>query len=66
MKTTASLAELRGLPDDQLGAKYSELKRSLYDARMRIQGLPASEILRIRRNVARILTIARERGLRIT
>lgn len=66
MKATETVADLRNLPDDKLGEKYSELKRSLYDARMRIQGLPSSEIRRIRRTVAQLLTIARERGLRIS
>ncbi|MCG3150838.1 MAG: hypothetical protein GEEBNDBF_00103 [bacterium] len=66
MKSDASLADLRNLPDQELGKKYSELKRKLYDARMRIQGLPSSEIRRTRRTVAQLLTIARERGLRIS
>lgn len=66
MKATHDLAEVRKLADSELAVRYSHLKRELYDARMRVQAIPTSEIQRLRKTIARVLTVARERNLKIS
>lgn len=70
MKTVEELAALRNLDDAALAKRFSELKRELYDVRFKSgagqQGVPTSEIPRIKRTIARLKTVARQRGLAIS
>ncbi|MEO7992996.1 MAG: 50S ribosomal protein L29 [bacterium] len=66
MKRTDDTKELRDLSEADLVTRFSTMKRDLYDARSRMKGLPTSEVGRLRRGIARLVTVARERGLRIS
>ncbi len=60
--------DLRELSDEELIQKYRELKKELFDMRIkhRFGQLEDTASLRIiRRNIARVLTILNERGIKL-
>jgi large subunit ribosomal protein L29 len=65
--TTA--AELRELPDDELRQKLSEAKEELFNLRFQIvtgQLDDPRRIKQVKREIARILTVVREREIAVT
>ncbi len=60
--------ELRKLTNDELITKYNELKNKLFDLRMKKafgQIEDTASIRIIRRNIAKILTVLREKGVKL-
>jgi large subunit ribosomal protein L29 len=60
--------ELRGLEPDELSAKALELKRKVWDLRMKLKSGrldSTADIQKSRRELARALTVIRERELGI-
>jgi len=60
--------ELRKLTNDELIVKYNELKNKLFDLKMKKtfgQIEDTASIRIIRRDIARILTILNERGIKL-
>ncbi len=60
--------ELREMTDEELKTKYNELKKLLFDLRTkhRFGQLEDTSSIRItKRNIARVLTILRERGIKL-
>lgn len=62
----SSAAELRELPDDELRERYSEGKEELFNLRFQIVTGQLDDPMRIkqvRRDIARVLTVMREREI---
>lgn len=62
----ATAEELRELSDTELAERYDTTKRQLFDLRFSLvtgQLDDTSRMRKLRRDVARVLTIQRERGL---
>ncbi|MCS7245574.1 MAG: 50S ribosomal protein L29 [candidate division WOR-3 bacterium] len=60
--------DLRKLTNDELKVKYNELKNKLFEARIKKtfgQLEDTASIRIIKRNIAKILTILNERGIKI-
>jgi large subunit ribosomal protein L29 len=59
-------AELRELPDDELQQRYSESKEELFNLRFQVvtgQLDDPRRLSKVRREIARVLTIMREREI---
>jgi large subunit ribosomal protein L29 len=62
----SSAAELRELPDDELRQRYSEGKEELFNLRFQIvtgQLDDPRRIKEVKREIARVLTVMREREI---
>jgi len=69
VKKTEELTKLTGMSDDELIKHYGGLKRELFDARVSTVtrvGLPTSEMRRLRRSIARTITVVRGRKIKIS
>lgn len=67
MKVTELLTELRGLPQEDLVARARELEDQVFRLRMQSsmgQGDSGNRIRPLRRNLARVKTVLREKGVR--
>lgn len=59
-------AELRELPDDELRQRYAEGKEELFNLRFQVvtgQLDDPRQLSRVRRDIARVLTVMREREI---